>query len=173
MKALKIVFSVLGLVFTVVLGLIFFLGYMFSAGTHGSIKGYEYAVSKENLEDAIKKVILENNSLYRSLQDTLDLNPNKEYYNNGAYIRLYIIAPDTFSYIFRFAGDEENWKNNLKRSEIFICYAYDHDGNGGSEGGGGVEWYRWGVKKKLIKTFEDNFVSKLDEQLAIKHLDRE
>ena len=74
MRVIKIIFIVLGFALLTAIGLLFAFGHMFSAGTHGSIKSYEYPVSKENLEDAINKIILENNSLYRPSQDTVDFN---------------------------------------------------------------------------------------------------
>jgi hypothetical protein len=145
-----------------------FFAFCSTAGTHGSIKGYEYSTSKVNLEKAILEVIKENPSINRS-----ESNSENDYYNEDGYITITINAPDKYSYTFRFFGGEEHWKNSPNKSEIFICYAHDNKGNGGSEGGGGVEWYKWGVKSKLTEYFEKNFISKLDKKLNSKHIDKE
>jgi hypothetical protein len=175
MRIAKIIFATIGIILTTLIVCVFLLAHMFSAGTHGSIKGYQYPVSKERLEDAINLVILENNSLKRPPQeDTLVFNPNRaDYYNSDGYVTLSISAPKEYNYIFRFRGGEEDWKNSPDQSEIFICIASDNLGNGGSEGLGGVEWYRWGVKDKLTDYFEKNFIVKLDKKLGVTHQEKD
>ncbi|MBV6485433.1 MAG: hypothetical protein KFKLKKLM_01997 [Flavobacteriales bacterium] len=148
------------------IGIIAFIAFCSTAGTHGSIKGYEYPTSKEALETAIIEVINENPSISRP-------ESKDDYYNTGGYITISIKAPEEYKYTFRFYGGEEHWKNSPNKSEIFICYAHDNEGNGGSEGGGGVEWYKWGVKSKLTEYFEKNFISKLDSKLGLEHIDKE
>ena len=172
MKAIKTIFVIIGIPLLVFIIFIFSLGYMFSGGTHGSIKGYQYPVSKERLEEAIQHVILENKTLERPPEDTV-VYVDKDYYNHDGYLRLSIIAPDTFHYIIRFYGDQQYWKQNTHASEIFICYANDNLGNGGSEGLGGVEWYKWGIKDKLTDYFEKNFIEKLDKKLGVKHEEKD
>ena len=56
-----------------------------------------------------------------------------------------------------------------KSSEISIAYAYDKDLNGGSEWMGGLEWYRFALRKHLLHLFESEFIDKLDKELNQKH----
>jgi len=149
------------------IGIISLIAFCSTAGTHGSIKGYEYATSKESLEKAILEVINETPSINRPVSGSEEV-----YDNSGGYITIFISSPDSYRYTFRFYGGEEHWKNSPNKSEIFICYAYDNEGNGGSEGGGGVEWYKWSLKNNLISRFEENFISKLDAKLGLKHIEK-
>jgi hypothetical protein len=150
------------------IAVISFIAFCSTAGTHGSIKGYEYPTSKEALENAIIEVINENPSIIRPTPGS-----EEDYYNSRGYITISIKAPEKYNYTFRFYGGEDHWKNSPNKSEIFICYAHDNEGNGGSEGGGGVEWYKWGVKSKLTEYFEKNFIAKLDSKLGLKHIEKE
>ena len=131
-------------------------------GTHGSIKSYDYPVSKYVLQTAISKIILSNANIKR---DT-----SKDYYNDGEnYITIKIIGEDIINeYTFRFYGDKKDWDSS-KTSEIFIAYAFDKEGNGGSDGNGGVKWYKPFLKKKLTGLFEDEFIKKLDKELRVIH----
>ena len=52
---------------------------------------------------------------------------------------------------------------------ISIAYAYDENDRGGSEGNGGVTWYKPFLKKKLIDVFEKEFIEKIDRKLGVKH----
>lgn len=144
-----------------------FIAFCSTAGTHGSIKGYEYPTSKEILEKAILEVIEENSYINRP-----EPGSKEDYYNSGGYVTIEISAPDRYNYTFRFYGGEDHWENSPNKSEIFICYANDNKGNGGSEGGGGVEWYKWGVRNKLTDYFENHFISKLDKKLGMKHIEK-
>ncbi len=146
-----------------------------TAGTHGSIKSYGYAVSKESLEKAINEVINEDRlTLFRPPLDTLGSNSiNDNYHNKDGYITLHISSPKKYEYIFRFYGGEEEWKNSPNYSQIFICYAWDDENKGGSEGVGGLEWYRFGLKDKLIEYFEENFIAKIDKKLQMGHSEEE
>jgi hypothetical protein len=154
------------------------------AGTHGSIKGYQYSVNKDSLQNAIMTVIQNSPNIYRddsldSLGSSplLDHDDGKDYVTGDNYyndIKHYVTIKITSGqsvndYTFRYRGDDEDWKgSNISR--IFICYAYDKNGNGGSEGNGGVS-------KKMAKAFTDvfekEFVDKVDEQLNLKHDDTE
>ena len=131
-------------------------------GTHGSIKNYDFPVSKYILEKAVLKVISNNPDIKR---DTA-----KHYYNDGEdYITIEITKGEIVNrYTFRFYGRKEDW-DTAKTSEIFIVYAWDKEGNGGSEGNGGVKWYKLTLKKKLVSLFESEFVFKLDKELGINH----
>jgi hypothetical protein len=136
---------------------------MLSAGTHGSIKAYQYPFSKFTLDSAVQNVIALNPNIQR---DT-----TKDYYNDGHnYVTINIKQPDMiYEYTFRYYGDSTDWNTSPGSSELFICYAWDQNGNGGSEGNGGVTWYHWILKRRLLKPFETEFISKLDSILKVKH----
>lgn len=131
-------------------------------GTHGYIKAYDYTTSKYELEKAVQQVISESTVVY---QDSI-----KDYYNDDtSYIRISIIEYDlTYTYIFRFYGGKDYWKAS-KTSEIFIAYAHDEKFHGGSSGNGGIKWYDFKLKKRLIEPFEREFIEKIDRELKIKH----
>jgi hypothetical protein len=139
--------------------------YFLSGGTHGSVKGYRYSTSKYILDSAVKKVLKSNLNI---IQDTVI-----DYYNDGNnYVMIYVKQREIkYRYIFRYYGDSTDWKRSPDLSEIFICYAFDEDGNGGSEGGGELAWYHWKLKKRLIKPFETEFIFRLDSTLHLQHID--
>jgi len=154
----------------------------FSAGTHGSLKNYQYEISKYELEKAVNYVINENSKIHRDsvkfgynqwVDDTgnvyrIDTIP--DYYNDGENYLTITIETERGKneYIFRYYGDDTHWKKS-KTSEIFICYAYDEFHNGGSEGNGGVDKE---TLKYLTEIFEKEFINKIDEKLGIKHIVR-
>ena len=161
----------------------FFLTACFiGAGTHGSIKRYRYDTTKDELERAIMTVINGNQNIQRDSisnyiidktggrSDTIMDNS----YNDGEnYITMKIRSGDGTEenkYTFRFYGDEEHWRKSSS-TVIFICYAHDKDGNGGSEGSGGLEWYKSGLKNKLINLFESEFLAMVDKELQLKHIE--
>jgi hypothetical protein len=114
----------------------------FSGGTHGSIKRYQYPVTKSELEKAVMAVLQSDSNVYRDTirnyiidvtdgkSDTLENN----YYNDGTnYLTLHIKTPDNImEYTIRYSGDSMTWANS-KISEIFICYIYDGKGR----------WFAW------------------------------
>jgi hypothetical protein len=142
--------------------LLLILGGCVLGGTHGSIKNYDFPISKYVLEKAVLKVISSSPNIQR---DTA-----KNYYNDGEnYITLEITKGDILNrYTFRFYGGKEDW-DTAKTSEIFIAYAKDKEGNGGSEGNGAIKWYKPGLKKELVSLFESEFISKLDKELGVNH----
>jgi len=129
-----------------------------TAGTHGLIKGYEYPVSKYVLGKVVFHVISNSPNINR---DTA-----KDYYNDGeSYITIEITKGEVLNrYTVHFYGDKVDWDTS-KTSQISISYAYDNDGNGGSEGNGGFPWYKSSLKKKLISIFESEFINKIDKEL--------
>ena len=136
-----------------------------SAGTHGSVKSYRYAISKARLETAVRRVISDNHLI---VQDTV-----KDYYNDDTnYVTIKVIADKLFyTYTLRYYGGKDYWDTS-KTSEIFIDYAHDPDGNGGSTGNGGIKWYEFRKNKKLLEPFERAFIIKIDSVLKLKHTDR-
>jgi hypothetical protein len=133
---------------------------MFGAGTHGQLRRYRYSIPKNKLELAVIKLIEKNPIIYR---DTI----NKDYYNDGiTYLTIKIKNKEIENeYVFRYYGDQEGWKNSTN-SEIFICYAYDKYGKGGSDGSGNFTREQ---KKELIDAFNKFFIDQLDSALSIHH----
>lgn len=70
-------------------------------------------------------------------------------------------------YTFRYYGGPEDWDTS-KTSEIFICWAYDEFGKGGSEGNGGVDRK---TLKHLTDIFEQELVYNIDKKLILKHIE--
>ena len=142
-----------------------------TAGTHGSIISFQFSTSKYNLERAVEKVIDINQNIQRDTTKAYDDSTKYGYYNDGTnYMTIRITKKNiTYKYIFKYAGDKKYWDSS-KISNIFIAYAYDNEGNGGSEGNGGISWYKFGLKKKLIFLFESELVNKIDSILGQRHI---
>jgi hypothetical protein len=173
-KTLTYLFSILIFLFIGCIG----------AGTHGSIKGYQYSVNKDSLQKAVMAVIQNNPNIYRDTSlDHLGSSPFLDHSDGGDYsagenfyndIKHYVTikitsGQDVNEYTFRYYGADEDWKTS-PTSELFICYAYDKNQNGGSEGNGGVSNK---LAKKLTEVFEKEFVNKVDKQLNLTHIDTE
>ena len=162
---------------------ILFLAFIFSAcGTHGSIKGYQYPTKKENLQQAIMKVIKNNSNIKRDTSlDYLGSSPlldhgdnysaGDNYYNDiKHYVTLTITSgQDINDYTFRYYGPDEDWET-FNNSEIFICYAWDKNHKGGSEGDGGITRK---MTKQFTAIFEKEFIDKVDQELGLTHIDAE
>ena len=128
-------------------------------------------------------VIKDNPNIYRDTSlDHLGSSPlldhddgnyaaGENYYNDiKHYVTIKITSGQKINeYIFRYYGPDEDWKTS-PTSKIFICYAHDKDGNGGSEGNGGISRK---MKKEFTEVFEKEFIDKLDLQLSQTHLDSE
>ena len=144
----------------------------FTAGTHGSIKNYQYSLSKYELEKSVQKIITTNQNIQRDTIKSFSDSTKYDYYNDGNYYLSVSIKKNklVYEYIIKYGGNKEYWDSS-KVSNLFICYAYDGEGNGGSEGNGGLPWYKFGLKKNLIGLFESEFVSKIDSVLMQKHIE--
>lgn len=145
----------------VMAGCIFNMG----GGTHGSIKGYEYPVTKAELAGVINKIIQSDTSLRQDFR--------ADYYNDTKnYITLNIKShANEVEYIFRYFGDSSYWAHSSS-SEIFICYVYDHKGNGGSEGNGKWDKTDSKIQDSLVNLFETKFVSRINSELNQKAIIR-
>ena len=131
-------------------------------GTHGSIECYQYQVSKSELEKAVKMVI--------STTSTIKQDSIKEYYNDDTtYVTIKVYEKEEINeYIFRYGGGKQYWDSS-KTSSVFIAYAHNKEGKGGSSGNGGVKWYNFKLKEELTGIFERGFIEKIDQELKIKH----
>ena len=134
-----------------------------TGGTHGSIKAYEYPVSKSVLERAVWKVIATNSDIKR---DTIYQNDGIKYgyYNDSINYISFVITKEGLvnDYTFRYAGDSIYYDTS-KVSALSIAYAWDKNTNGGHEGVSGK------VKKELVNLFETEFINKIDDELHLKH----
>ena len=154
-------------------------------GGHGSIKGYRYSTTKDKLQIAIMNVIKHNPNIQRDTSlDYLGSSPlldhsnsdtiysaGKNYYNDiKHYVTLKITSGQNINeYTFRYYGPDEDWRSS-PTSEIFICYAYNKNGNGGSEGQHSFR-FKGRLKRKLTSNFETELVSEIDKELHLTHIE--
>ena len=160
---------------------IFLVGcFIISSGTHGSLKGYQYMITKNHLDSAVIYVIKNNPKIYRDTNNINYVIEEKDgkidttidtYYNDGkTYLTIKIkTEKGQCEYTFRYYGSEEDWKI-ASTSEISICYAYDETGIGGSEGNGEIDEQKL---KYLTAVFEKELVEKVDKKLNRVHFDKE
>lgn len=133
-----------------------------TAGTHGSMGGYQYPISKDSLEVAIDQLIDEHPEIIRSPNDTTD------YHNKDAYVTMYLQNDTALEYTFRYYGGEEHWEQSPNQSAISITYGR-YEGKTYSEGGGVSRR----IKKRLVAYFEKNFIRHLDHKLGLKHVKKD
>jgi len=149
-------------------------------GGAGSIKSYRYATTKYELQKAVMTVIRNNSNIYRDSSkdnrvDTtleekykdsmVDIATGSNYYNDGRnYVTIKIKAGQTEDeFTFRYYGDEEYWKSSPS-SELFIAYAFDKDGKGGSDGHGDLSNKQ---EREFTDLFEREFVTKVNKELHL------
>ena len=163
--------------------LILFLGGCSSSslggGTRGSIKAYDYSTTKSELSVAVADVIKSNPNIYPDTIRNFMIDETNgkhdtifnDYYNDGkTYVTMTIKVKDMdYEYTFRYMGDEKTWEA-ASNSEIFICYIYDKNGLGGSEGDGNFEKIPIETKKQMLDLFETEFIDKVDRKLNLKHI---
>ena len=149
------------------------------AGTHGSLKSYQYPITKHKLEKAVMTVLKDNPKIFiDDIQNYIidntngknDTIRNNSYNDTTTYLTIKINTDKELNeYTIRYSGDEESWKTD-STSSISICYAYDKFGKGGSEGNGGV-----GRKllKQLVNVFELELIEKIDKELNLTHSSEE
>jgi hypothetical protein len=148
------------------------------AGTHGSLKRYEYLTTKDKLDSAIIFVIKNNPKIFRDTvgnkiianvgNGKYDTIVDNSYNDGDRYVRIKIkTEKGACEYTFRYYGDEEHWKT-ATTSQIFITYAYDEQRKGGSEGNDEVDNK---TIAHLTEVFEKEFVSNIDKKLNLTHID--
>ncbi|MBL4657718.1 MAG: hypothetical protein JKX73_06935 [Flavobacteriales bacterium] len=138
----------------------------FSAGTHGSIKSYEYNLTKDSLQNIIDMVISESPNVYKDTVITFQYMIENDsifdtYYKDGIrYETIYITTSnEKVEYIFNYTGTEESWTTS-STSSISICYAYNDKGEGGSQGNGKLSR---SAKKRFVEIFESELIKPLEE----------
>jgi len=160
----------------------------FGAGTHGGIIAYCYPVNKHELEKAVDSVLEKCQDVKRSMPyfyysyDSVNKSTSESIdstigsvkvfdsaYNDGKRYITINIAQDgkLYDYSFQYSGYETDW-DTAKNSVISVTYAWDDNGNGGSDGHGDFN-FKWGLKRRLTKLFEDRFIERVDKQLGKHH----
>ena len=153
-----------------------------SAGTHGSIKAYIYPTNKLFLQHAVEEVIATNKQIQLDTAKNYSISMDNgrsdtiydNYYNDRVtYVSFSIkVNGGVNRYTIRYGGGQEDW-DTAKTSSVFIAYAWDKNNKGGSEGNGGVSWYHWGLKRRLIKPFESELIFRVDSILKMRHTNSE
>ncbi|RYZ00006.1 MAG: hypothetical protein EOO11_03100 [Chitinophagaceae bacterium] len=155
--------------------LLFFLSGCLGAGTHGSIQDWEFPVTKIRLAQVVDSIIDTNPAIRRDTvrnhwidqtggrQDTVENN----YYNDRTtYQTIYIRSGSgDYCYVFRFGGGKVYW-DTARAATLFIAYAYDGQGKGGSEGNGAFPWYKKRLRKQLVATFEAELIANVSRALG-------
>lgn len=170
--------TIIGLIASLLLS-----GCFMGAGTHGAIKSYSYACSKNNLQQAIMKVIKNNPNIYRDTSldylgssplldsaDCINCSAGQNYYNDiKHYVTIKITSgQEVNDYTFRYYGADESWAT-ATASKMFICYANDKAGHGGSEGNGGIIRRTKALTKRLTNVFEAELIAQVDKELGMGH----
>lgn len=150
-----------------------------SAGTHGSIRAYKYSVPKQKLQTAVERVIAEGDNIRRDttvnfIVDVTAGRPDTIYdntYNDTTnYFTIFIYRKGVVNtYTIQYYGDSVYW-DTATTSELSIAYAWDEIRRGGSEGHGEVTRYNPALRNSLLKIFEQDFISKVDSLLGVKHI---
>jgi len=164
--------------FLLVLVTAFLTSCFIGAGTHGSLKGYQYQITKDRLDSAVMYVIKNNENIYRDTignkiladvgNDKKDTMVDNSWNDGHEYVSIQIKTQrGNCAYTFRYYGGKEHW-DTAKTSQIFICWAYDELGKGGSEGGGGVDNKNL---KYLTEVFEKELVKEIDSKLNLTHIE--
>lgn len=87
-----------------------FIAVMEGAGTHGSLGGYSYDVSKDSLESAIKWTI----------DDDVNITELEIDGGEGTYMKILIDGDAQYYFVYRFYGNEDEWALSINKSRIFI-----------------------------------------------------
>lgn len=145
-----------------------------TAGTHGSIKAYDFPVSKKILQKAVEKVISESNDIHKDTTRNYIINITNgksdtiinNHYNDGQnYMTIQIGNNKNGSgikeYTFEYVGIKEEWDTS-KNSSLSIAYAYDENGNGGNNEDGGVSLKPF--LKIELRSFFDRIKSELEKK---------
>lgn len=125
---------------------------LWGVGTHGSLGGYSYEVSKDSLETAIESLIKHENKIVRLENDRTD------------YIDVLIKSDNPRVFVFRFAGDKEYWNSHPNESHIFIAYT-KKEGKELFKSEGEISRKE---KKEAVKVFEEYFIKELEKQTGLK-----
>jgi hypothetical protein len=156
-----------------VLILVSAFGSCFTAGTHGSIKQYSFMGSSSIVKEAVKEVILNNKSIYIDSSQNIIVNidnsvmDTRNLYSDGMnYLTINICNKnknEIYKYVIHYAESQN--QDSLNDGSFSLVYAFDNNGEGGSENSG-LAWYKFSLRKKLIELFENEFVNKVDSVIT-------
>lgn len=142
------------------------------------IKTYEFPVTIDRLNNAIREVIAENRQLHiDSTREVITTSANKdlgellpEYYNSRElFISMKILLDTNFySYTFRYCTANTIPATDAA-SRLDIISAFDLKGNGGTAAKSGVTDLKPLLKKRITTLFEKKFISKVDLKLGVTH----
>ncbi len=147
-----------------------------TAGTHGSIKAYDFFVSKKILQKAVEKIIAESSDIHRdsvknyivNITDGKNDTVINNHYNDGQnYVTIKIEnnkKSGESEFTFQYVGDKKDW-DTMKTSSLSIAYAYDENGRGGSNEDGGISSAPL-LRKNLINLFESKFINRIKTELG-------
>lgn len=150
-----------------------------TAGTHGSIKAYDFNVSKKILQKTVEKVIAESPDVHRDTSKNyiIDITNGKNdtiisnHYNDGQFyltIKIEESGNRVKRYIFQYVGNEKDWDTS-KNSSLSIAYVYDENGKGGSAEDGGFSSNPT-LRKELISLFESTLIVRIKKELVGKEI---
>ncbi|MFA6152278.1 MAG: hypothetical protein WC716_13210 [Chitinophagaceae bacterium] len=142
------------------------------------IKIYEFPVTIDRLDKAIREVIAENKQLHiDSTREVITTSANKdlgellpEYYNSRELFISMKIFLDTnfYYYTFRYCTAKTIPATDAG-SRLDIISAFDLKGNGGTAADGDVTNLKPLLKKRITALFENKFISKVDLKLGVTH----
>ena len=127
-----------------VFAIIVYLYSCLTGGTHGSIKSYDFFVSKNTLQKAVEKIISESPDIHKDTVKNYIVNVtngkndtiiNNRYNDGQNYVTIKIegkVKGGESEFTFQYVGDEKDW-DTLKTSSLSIAYAYDEKSNGGRD----------------------------------------
>jgi len=156
---------------------------LWGCGSAEAIKCYSYPTTKNNLENAVMKVINNNPNIrvdsttQRQMDSAMLANRSQwtpedsaNYYNGlNAWIDIKIKVGESENYyLFRYRGDKRNWET-LKKSAIFISAARDQNGNTLNQGQNEQGESKSKLAKDLTDVFEEEIVNKIDKELHLQH----
>lgn len=156
------------MLFAIFLGLLYlFSDACISGGTHGSIKSYQYAISKSDLEQHIWSVIGQSKKICRDTLKEYDGSVN--YYNDGTkYFTIHVFEKNVdYKFVVRYYGDSAYWDTS-RQSEIFIAFATEN-GKGGSAGHNDFTGENRKIKQRIIDVFEREFIDTLEKMIGNNH----
>jgi hypothetical protein len=147
-----------------------------TAGTHGSIKDYNFLVPKNSLQKIAEEVISENPDIQKDTTKNYIVNitdgkndtiSNNRYSDDDNYVTVKIsntINNEVGEFTFQYVGDQKNWDTS-KSSSLSIAYAFDEKGNGGSNQNGDLT-SNLELRTKLITLFESKFIDRINKKLG-------
>ena len=151
MKKIKTYNYFMGLVF---IGYSCNLAILSGSGTHGSIKEYSYPISKVKVDSTIQYLIRNNPKISKIEGD------------GNTYNTVLIKDVKSYYFVFRFQGNENDFKTHPNESKFFITAIKIDNGEYKKEAE-----IETSEMKEAINVFKNEFVFKLDSILGEKSVE--